>query len=55
MDEGLAATVGLAEEVITWLKDHYGEFEFWVERDLVWTLQSRLGQVIKKRGLPYSV
>ena len=38
-----------------WLQDHYSEFEFWVERDLVWTVQSHLGQVIKERGLPYSV
>jgi hypothetical protein len=55
VDEGLAAAVGLFEEVIAWLQDHYSEFEFWVERDLVWTIQSHLGQLIKERGLPYSV
>jgi hypothetical protein len=55
VDEGLAVAVGLFEEVIAWLQDHYSEFEFWVERDLVWTVQSHLGQVIKERGLPYSV
>jgi hypothetical protein len=50
VDEGLAAAVGLFEEAIAWLQDHYSKFEFWVERDLVWTVQSRLGQVIKERG-----
>jgi hypothetical protein len=55
VDEGLAAAVGLFEKVIAWLQDHYSEFEFWVERDLVWTIQSHLGQVIKERSLPYSV
>jgi hypothetical protein len=55
VDEDLAATVGLFEEVIAWLRDHYSEFEFSVERDLVWTLQSRLRKVIKERSLPYSV
>ena len=45
VDEGLAAAAGLFEEVIAWLQDHYSEFEFWVERDLVWTVQSHLGQV----------
>jgi hypothetical protein len=49
VDEGLAVAVGLFEEVIAWLQDHYSEFEFWVERDLVWTIQSHLGQVIKER------
>ena len=46
MDEGLAVAVGLFEEVIAWLEDHYSEFEFWVERDLVWTVQSHLGQAL---------
>jgi hypothetical protein len=55
VDEGLVAAVGLFEEVIAWLREHYSEFEFWVERDLVWTVQSHLGQVIKERSLPYSV
>ena len=29
VDEGLAVAVGLFEEAITWLQDHYSEFEFW--------------------------
>ena len=29
-------------EALDWLRDHYGQFEFWVERDLVWTVQTRL-------------
>src|SRR5262249_11006675 len=33
----------------------YDEFEFWAERDLVWTVQKRLKQVIGDQHLPYSV
>jgi len=46
---------GLFEEAIAWLQEHYDEFEFWVERDLVWIVQSRLRQVIGERRLPYRV
>jgi len=27
---------------LDWLREHFGEFRFFVERDLVWTLQQRL-------------
>ena len=53
--EGLAAAAGLSGEVIAWLRDHYREFGFWAGRDLVWAMQSHLGQVISERGLRYSV
>lgn len=45
----------LFEEAIAWLKEHYDEFEFWVERDLVWTVQTQLRKMIGERLLPYSV
>jgi len=34
---------------------HYWEFEFWIERDLVWTVQTRLRKLISDRGLPWTV
>lgn len=55
MDERASSAAVLFEEAIAWLGEHYGEFEFWVERDLVWTVQSRLRKVIGDRGLPYAV
>ena len=46
---------GLVEEVVEWLREHYGQFEFWVKRDLVWTVQTRLRQVVRDRQLSYLV
>jgi hypothetical protein len=48
------ATV-LFEDAVAWLKAHYDELEFWVERDVVWTVQTRLRKMILHRGLPWMV
>jgi hypothetical protein len=45
----------LLEEVVDWLREHYEQFEFWVERDLVWTVQTHLRKLIDERHLPYQV
>ena len=45
----------LFENAIAWLKDNYGQFQFFVERDLVWTVQTYLFSQIKEYGLPYRV
>jgi hypothetical protein len=55
MDDFTLIASALIEEAVDWLREHYGEFDFWVERDLVWTVQTRLRQVIRERGLPYLV
>ena len=55
MDDFTLTASALVEEAVDWLREHYGEFEFWVERDLVWTVQTHLRQVIGERGLPYLV
>jgi hypothetical protein len=55
MKERTVGAAALFEEAIAWLGEHYGEFEFWMERDLVWTVQSRLRKVIGYRGLPYEI
>lgn len=36
---------------LEWLREHYTEFPFMQERDLVWTLQSRLVQAARPTGL----
>jgi len=35
---------------LDWLREHFGEFRFFVERDLVWTLQQRLGTELGAAG-----
>ena len=46
---------GLIDEAVDWLREHYGQFEFWVKRDVVWTVQTRLRQLVGERGLPFLV
>lgn len=55
MDEFTFTASALIEEALGWLREHYGAFEFMVERDLVWTLQTYLRGVVAERGLPYLV
>jgi len=45
----------LFEHAIAWLKDNYGQFQFFVERDIVWTLQQYLVSQIKEYGLPFRI
>jgi hypothetical protein len=42
MDESTHAASALFEEAVPWLHERYGQFEFWVKRDLVWAVQTRL-------------
>lgn len=55
MDESTHTPRALFEEAVAWLHEHYGRFEFWVERDLVWTVQTRLRELISERQLRYEV
>lgn len=32
----------VVRDALDWLREHYSEFRFYVERDIVWTLQRRL-------------
>jgi len=48
-------TNALLEESFDWLKQNYSRFRFFVERDLVWTVQMHLLDSIQERGLPYKV
>ena len=38
-----------------WLREHYGEYRFFTERDIEWTLQRHLMQAIREANLPYRV
>lgn len=55
MDDFTANASALIEEALGWLRKHYEAFEFTVERDLVWTMQTHLRGLVAERGLPYLV
>jgi hypothetical protein len=54
-EEFAGAAVGLLLDGLGWVREHYRQFEFWVERDLVWTLQTRLRRVARERELDFLV
>ena len=38
-----------------WLQEHYGEYRFFAERDVVWTVQTQIRVTIEDAHLPYRV
>ncbi|MEO9028979.1 MAG: hypothetical protein ABI413_09205 [Ktedonobacteraceae bacterium] len=45
----------LFENAIVWLRQNYAQFQFFAERDVVWTLQLYLIRQINECNLPYRV
>lgn len=45
----------LFEDAMAWLREHYADYRFFTERDIVWTVQMRLITEIDDQGLPYRV
>ena len=45
----------LFENAIMWLQEHYTDFKFYYERDIVWTVQMRISGEIAQQGLSYRV
>ena len=45
----------LFESAMHWLRQHYADYRFFTERDIVWTVQLRLLAEIESRGLPFRV
>lgn len=45
----------LFENAMDWLQQHYGEYRFFTERDVEWTLQKRILEMIEGLQLPYHV
>lgn len=45
----------LFELTLEWLKSNYGNYDFFVERDLVWVIQRKLHETISKNNLPFEV
>ena len=45
----------LFEDAMAWLEEHYAEFRFFAERDVVWTVQTQIIREIEDNNLPYRV
>ena len=45
----------LFDNALVWFAEHYGNWRFFQERDLVWVLQTRVTEDIAKNNLPYRV
>ena len=43
------------ENSMDWLREHYDEYHFFAERDVVWTIQTKLINEIVENDLPYLV
>lgn len=45
----------LFESALKWLRDNYAGLQLFLERDVVWTVQTRVIEQIRELGLPYKV
>jgi hypothetical protein len=45
----------LFEETLEWLLGCYSSFHFYAERDVVWTVQTHIGKLIRESKLTYKV
>ena len=49
------STTELFENAMDWLREHYGEYRFFAQRDIVWTVQKHILAMIEGSQLPYRV
>jgi len=45
----------LFKESLDWLRENYGSFTFFTERDLEWMLQTHIADEITQKNLPYRI
>ena len=43
------------EKTMTWLGNNYGNYKFFTERDIVWTVQTSIIKIIETKKLPYRI
>lgn len=43
------------EEALDWIKENYDKFSFHKERDITWTIQKKITEIIKNNDLPYKI
>ncbi|HJT56955.1 MAG TPA: hypothetical protein VJ761_10700 [Ktedonobacteraceae bacterium] len=48
-------SAALFEDAIEWLRENYAQFQFFMERDVVWTLHLYLIRQLEKQGLSYRI
>jgi len=53
--EADASVLKVLRDSLLWLWEHYSEFRFFTERDVVWTIQRHLLDVIEQQALAFSV
>ncbi len=53
--ERIQTATELFENALSWLRENYSGYRFYVERDIVWTMQTRLRHLIDELALPYQV
>ena len=51
----LSTAESLFEDALDWLRAYYGRYRFFAERDIVWTLQLRLLEMVAERQLDLTV
>ena len=49
------SAIELFENAMDWLREHYGEYRFFAQRDIVWTVQKHILAMIEGSQLPYRV
>jgi len=47
--------VTLFKESLEWLKNNYSKYQFFIERDIVWTMQMHLREKVADLKLPYRI
>lgn len=47
--------ISLFTSAMEWLREHYSDYTFFKERDIVWTLQMQLKQLVDMHQLPLKV
>ncbi len=45
----------LFEQTLEWLRVHYANFRFFLERDVVWTVQTQLIKLVQETRAPYLI
>ena len=45
----------LFEQALEWFRSNYGNYEFFLERDVVWVIQQKLREIITENFLPFQV
>jgi hypothetical protein len=51
----MSEVVQLVEDSLAWLRTSYGEHRFFLERDIVWTVQRKIAQLLVERRLHFRV